>query len=139
MELVLEKSADVKEIAKEFSDVVDWRKYDGQRVRGSSGPNVYLMLNGILRWIPDATTYAQLFRNWDGISVNDYLVDNAPSGEPITSGSVLINDGGTIYLVTLSRKMWVPDMATYNKFNFGMPVTVPHIVAQYLPTGPNVG
>ncbi|MBN8813094.1 MULTISPECIES: hypothetical protein [Sphingomonas] len=139
MELVLEKSADIKEVSQGFSDVVDWRKYDGQRVKGSSGPNIYLMLNGILRIIPNPQTYVQLFRNWDGISVNDYLVDNAPSGEPLTNGSVLINDGGRIYLVTLSHKMWVPDMPTYNRFNFGMAIAVPPIVAQYIPTGPNVG
>jgi hypothetical protein len=35
--------------------------------------------------------------------------------------------------------MWVPDMATFNKFSFAQPVPVPSIVAQYLPTGPNVG
>lgn len=139
MDLVLEKSADIEEAPQGFEEVVDWRKYDGQRVKGSTGPNIYLMLNGVLRVIPDPTTYVQLFRNWNGISVNDYLVDNAPSGEPLTSGSVLINDGGRIYLVTLSRKMWVPDPPTYNKFNFGNAFAVPPIVAQCIPTGPNVG
>jgi hypothetical protein len=122
---------------------IDWKKYDGERVKGSNSAPIYLMLNGELRWIPDPTTYNNLFKDWNGVNVNDYLVDNAPHGAALTSGAVLAIGLGTapIYLVTNGQKLWIPNPAVFNQFYFnqGRVVVVPDVVISSVPQGVNVG
>ena len=129
------------EVQKNFESDVDWSKYDGLRVKGSANGAIYLIMNGILRWIPNPDTYNSMFASWDGIVINDYLVDSVPSGEPFTSGSTLVTDGvdPAIYLVTLGVKMWVPSPDVMVQFNFASPAVVPSVVIQFLQNGPDVG
>jgi hypothetical protein len=98
---------------------IDWAQYDGQRVKGSDSVWVYLILRGRLCLIPDRTTYLNLFVDWNGISVNNYLVNNVPRGEELSSGAVLAEDsGGLAYLVIDNKKLLVPDASTFNQFYF---------------------
>lgn len=125
------------------SFAVDWRKYDGERVTPSRGGPIYLVLNGQLQWIPNPKTYENLFASWSGVLVSDYLVDNVPRGPGLTPGAVLAKGGGAApeYLVSNGTKQWIPDPATFKKFAFnaGKVETVPQIVIDYVPPGPNVG
>lgn len=129
------------DVQKSFTSDVSWRKYDGLRVKGSDSGAIYLVINGILRWIPNEATYNSVFSNWSNIVVSDYLVNSVPSGEPLSNGSVLVKDAthAAIYLVTLGCKMWVPNPATMEKFSFASPKIVPSVVIQFLRSGPDVG
>ncbi len=120
----------------------DWTKYDGERVKASNSGPVYLILHGHLRWIPNPGTYTNLFASWDDILVSDYLVDNVPQGPALTNGAVLAKGSHPqTYLVTNGQKLWIPNPETFKKFGFnaGKVVTVPDVVIDFIPTGPNVG
>jgi hypothetical protein len=123
-------------------ELTNWGKYDGERVTASTGGAIYLVMHGLLRLIPDPTTYNNLFKTWNGVVVSDYLVDNIPSGPALTSGAVLAKGSSpAIYLVTNNQKLWIPDPATFEKFSFnGSKVnTVADVIINFVPTGPNVG
>src|SRR4051794_37367351 len=98
--------ANATEVQHAYAEV-NWTQYDGERVIGSKGGAVYLALNGQLCWIPDPTTYNNLFKDWNGIVVNDYLINNMPHGATLTSGAVLAQATGTapVYLATNNMKM----------------------------------
>jgi hypothetical protein len=134
--------ANASEVQRAYETAGDWTKYDGERVKGSNSAPVYLILHGQLRWIPDPTTYNNLFKDWNGISINDYLVDNVPAGATLTSGAVLAKGSAApIYLVTNGQKLWIPDPTVFNKFYFnsGKVITVPDVVINFVPQGPNIG
>jgi hypothetical protein len=117
---------------------IDWAQYDGQRVKGSNSVWVYLILQGRLHLIPDPTTYANLFVDWNGISVNNYFVDNIPQGNALSLGSVLAKGSGDlVYLVTDGTRMLVPDPATFNQFHFSWNkiVDLPDVVMTGLQLG----
>jgi hypothetical protein len=111
---------------------------------GSDSLAVYLVLIGELRWIPDPTTYNNLFSGWD-VHPNDYLVNNMPMGVPFTSGAVLATSPGgagtPIYVVTNGQKLWIPSQAVFTQFHFNSPavVTVPDIIINFIPQGLNIG
>jgi len=117
---------------------IDWAQYDGQRVKGSNSVWVYLILHGRLHLIPDATTYSNLFTNWNGISVNNYLVNNVPWGPALSSGAILTKGSEDwVYLVSDGKRLLIPDAATFNTFYFAWNkiVTVPDVILESIPTG----
>jgi hypothetical protein len=128
---------------KDSLELSNWGKYDGERVTPSNGGPIYLIMNGLLQWIPDPTRYNNLFSSWNGVVVSDCLVDNVPPGPALTSGAVLAkgNSSAPEYLITNGYKQWIPDPATFNKFAFNSSkvVSIPNIIINYVPTGPNVG
>ena len=74
--------------------------------------------------------------------MSDYLVDNVPRGPALTNGAVLAKGSGSpVYLVTNGQKLWIPNPETFNKFAFNWDkiVTVPDVVIDFIPTGPNIG
>jgi hypothetical protein len=134
--------ANANDVQRAYETAGDWTRYDGERVKGSNSAPVYLILHGQLRWIPDPTTYNNLFKDWNGIGVNDYLVDNVPVGLPLTSGAVLAKgSGAAIYVITNGQKLWIPDPTVFNKFYFnsGKVVTVPDVIINSVPQGLNIG
>ena len=122
---------------------VVWNKYDGERVKGSNGAAIYLVLNGQLCWIPDPTTYNNLFSSWNGVVVSDYLVDNIPQGQQLTSGALLVKSpsGAPVYLLTNGKKRWIPSPDVFAKFSFNSAkvVNLPQVVVDALPQGVNIG
>jgi len=135
-------AANASDVQRAYESAGDWTRYDGERVKGSNSAPVYLILHGQLRWIPDPITYNNLFKDWNGIGVNDYLVDNVPRGVPLTSGAVLAKGSGpAIYVVTNGQKLWIPDPTVFNKFYFnsGKVVTVPDVIINSIPQGLNIG
>src|SRR5262249_36609415 len=65
-------------------------RYDlnGLRIKSRNRPEIYLVMSGYRRWIPDPATYNNLFRNWEGV-VPFADIDAIPLGAPITPGAVL--------------------------------------------------
>ncbi|MGG1948830.1 hypothetical protein AB1286_29165 [Trinickia sp. NRRL B-1857] len=119
----------------------DWRLYDGQLVMRSNGGagGIFLIMNGLLRLVPDPATFANLF-NSPTVQQNDYLVDNCPPGPAISSGAVIAQGAGPAqYLITNDVKMWIPSPAVVAQFSFNSPVVVPNILLEFISTGPNVG
>ena len=123
--------ASATDVQRAYESAGDWTKYDGERVKGSNSAPYYLIVLGQLRWIPDPTTYNNLFKDWNGVMVNDYLVDNVPLGLALTSGAVLAKGSGAPeYLVTNGQKLWIPSPAVFGQFYFnsGKVVTVQQYV-----------
>lgn len=122
---------------------IAWSKYDGERVKGSDGPAIYLVLNGQLRWVPDPTTYTNLFMDWNGVVVSDYLVNSIPKGPQLTSGAVLVKSPSSApqYLVTNGQKLWIPNPDVVKKFYFNSAklVSLPQVVVDAIPQGANIG
>ncbi|HEY3034606.1 MAG TPA: hypothetical protein VGJ54_08110 [Streptosporangiaceae bacterium] len=110
----------------------------GARVQ--QGGKIYLIDNdGTKRYIPDPTTYTNLFRDWSAI-LQFADVGSIPSGPPITSGAYLAiaqETMQTVYLVDNGQKRGVTSPAVMDKFyfNWNQIRKVPQSTLDALPTG----
>jgi len=102
---------------------------------------VYLVLNGFRCWIPDPTTYGNLFVPGATI-VQDINIGVVSEGPALSSGAVLAQGSASpqVYLVTNGVKMWIPSPAIFNRYQFNSAAiqVVPQIIIDSIPTGPNV-
>jgi len=102
---------------------------------------VYLVLNGFRCWIPDPTTYGNLFVPGAAI-VHDINIGVVSEGPALSSGAVLLQGSGSpqVYLITNGMKMWIPSQAIFNRYQFDQAkiVVVPQIVVNSIPSGPDV-
>jgi len=102
---------------------------------------VYLVLNGYRCWIPDPQTFQNLFNSGATItpSINIGVVSE---GAALTSGAVLAQGSASpqVYLVSNGVKMWIPDQATFQRYQFNAAKIqlVPQILMDSIPNGPNV-
>jgi len=116
--------------------------YDGYRVKSDDRPEIYLVMFGYRRWIPNPATYNNLFRDWNGILrfPNRDALDNAiPEGAGIWDGAVLAR-GATlspVYLITDNVRMWVTAPAVMDKYYFAWNkvVVVPNAIIQSIYNG----
>ncbi|HEY7554932.1 MAG TPA: PASTA domain-containing protein [Candidatus Binatia bacterium] len=89
----------------------------GRRLQSLGSPAVYLILDGKRYLIPDAATYSNLFRNWEGIEAFD--LSAISDGGTLSSDAKLARskEEPTVYLITNGRKHWITSpqaMDTYN-------------------------
>lgn len=140
MAIDINQTLDSAAAQKLLAGAVDWTQYDGLRVASHSSGAIYLVMWGQLHWIPNPPTFNTVFKDWSGIVNSDYIVDNMPRGPALAVDSLIAIGAGSPaqYLVTFGKKLWIPNPATVAKFNFHAPVTIPHLVLDYVPTGPNV-
>lgn len=104
-------------------------------------PPVYLVLNGFRCWVPDTTTFNNLFVS--GASIfQDINIGVVSEGPALSSGAVLAQAAGnpTIYLVTNGMKYPIPSPAVFNRyqFNFGTVQVCAPIIINSIPNGPDV-
>lgn len=129
-------------VKQQFEVEVDWKKYDGQRVTGAS-KGVYLVWNGELRAVPNVDTYNNLFRNWDGIRNDEYLINNMPEGRPLSNGALLArgNFVKRIFLLTDGEKHPIWERSTFDQFNLsdGAVKDVAQLIIDYIPSGNELG
>jgi hypothetical protein len=115
---------------------------NGLRVKLPNRPEVYLTDRGYRRWIPNAMTYGNLFRDWTGIVV-DINIDEISLGPSITSGAVLVRPDGAapVYLVDNNAKRWVVSPAAMDKyhFNWNRVYVIPPVVVNSIPTADAIG
>jgi hypothetical protein len=133
--------ANASEVQGSFQEKEDWNKYNGLRIKNSVGAAVWLVLNGTKRLIPDAKTYNDIFRNWDKIVISDYLVDQIPSGNSLSSGTVLIKSSSPLVcLATNGQKLPIPSPEVFDKYYFAWNKiqTIPDEVFNSIPTGPTI-
>jgi hypothetical protein len=93
---------------------------------------------GRAKWRSLLPAPTRLFVDWNGVSVNNYLVNNVPRGEEVSSGAVLAKDSGDlVYLVMNGKKLLIPDAPTFNQFYFSWNkiASVPDAVMTSIPSG----
>ena len=93
-------------------------------VRGS-GYKVYVLENGVRRWIPDIKTFEYFKYNWKSIKtisddlLNSYLeADNLKRYRSYPEGSLIKGSGPEVYLIELGKRRWIPNPAIFNKHQF---------------------
>ncbi|WP_412024307.1 hypothetical protein [Burkholderia cepacia] len=128
--------------AKDALAGTDWRAYDGIRVRSHQSTNLYLVVNGVLHYIPNPDTYFNLFPSWEGIFIDDYLTTHIPKSIPLSVGASLIRgDSSPLrYLLTNGEKRAIPDDIIFKKFDFdpSKVKVIPDSVVESLPTGEDI-
>lgn len=115
----------------------------GLRVKLPNQPDIYLIdPDGYRRAIPNAETYNNLFRDWNGVVV-DIDIDDIPDAAPISDGAVLARAGSTspVWFVSNGVKRWITSSAAMSKyyFNWSKVCSVPHVLVDFLPTGASWG
>jgi hypothetical protein len=82
-------------------------------------PPVYLVINGLLCWIPDLPTMSNLIAPGAKINQNPNLAEIA-IGTPLTSGAVLVKGDvdESVYLVSNAVKMWIPSPTIFGNYQF---------------------
>jgi hypothetical protein len=113
----------------------------GLRIKSPADTAIYLVdPEGYRRWIPDPSTYNSLFVDWNGIVI-DIDVAEIPLAPSITVGAVLARPAGMapVYLVSNGVKRWVTLPTVMDKYHFAWNhvVNVPHVLLDFIPTGPN--
>jgi hypothetical protein len=114
---------------------------NGYRLILPNGGAVYLIDEGYRRWIPDPTTYNNLFRNWDGI-VKDIDLNEIPETAPITHDAILAMplENGAVYLIDNGKKRHIASPAVMDKYWFSWDriYHVPHVLLDFILIGTTI-
>lgn len=90
---------------------------------------VYLMTNGQKAGFTSAANFTGLGYAWSNVLVGD--VSFLPSAALLNSTAVthpvgtLVNDHGTVYLMTVSGKMGIPSLSVFNSWGYSFSKVVP--------------
>jgi hypothetical protein len=114
---------------------------NGVRCKFSNQPHIYLIDAGCRRHIPDPATFNNLFRNWEGIVI-DNDINDIPEARAIQSGAVLSKGNLTpaVYLIDNGQKRHIISPAVMDKYNFAWNriYVVPQVQIDAIPTGPSI-
>lgn len=114
---------------------------NGIRVKSPAGPEVWLIVDGVRRWIPNPTTYNNLFRDWTGIVV-DINAPQITQGDDLSDGAILAKGAASphVYLVSNGSKRWITSPAVMDKYHFswGRIYVVPEILLASIAPGPDI-
>ena len=113
---------------------------NGYLVKHPEKPEIYLILNGLRRQVPDVATVNGLFVT--NRTVHEELhIDYITKGDPIVSGATLVKGDGADPWYLLpggQKKMWIPDTTVFAQYQFRAVTTVPQILINSIPDGDNV-
>ena len=102
---------------------------------------VYLVLNGYRCWVPDPTTFNNLFVSGASI-VQDINIGVVSEGPALSSGAVLASAAGspTVYLITDGEKWGIPSMDIFTRYQFNSSniESCAPVIINAVPNGPNV-
>ncbi|MFH1460854.1 MAG: hypothetical protein ABIF84_00290, partial [Patescibacteria group bacterium] len=91
-----------------------------------SGPEVYLLENGIRYWIPDIETFNAFNFKWSNLKIYaDEAVENYPLGDNwrksnnYPEGALVKGSGPAVYLIELGKKRWIPSPRIFESNDFG--------------------
>lgn len=104
-------------------------------------PQVYLVLNGYRCWVPDSTTFSNLFI-LNATIYQDINIGVVSEGPALSSGAVLAQAAGnpTIYLVSNGVKYAIPNPDVFNRYQFNWQAVqvVAPILINSIPNGPDI-
>jgi hypothetical protein len=93
-------------------------QFDSMRVMVPNGNKVYVIEGGKKRWIPNPSTYNNLFRSWSGIHVSMYVA-TIPTGRSIQNGAHLFKGSRPhTYIMDHGRKIHIVSPTVFNKYYF---------------------
>jgi len=91
-----------------------------------TGPEVYVLENGVRRWISDPETFEYFHYKWTNIkTISDALLVSYPQGDDLSKysdypeGTLLKGSGPEVYLIELGKRRWFPNPAIFEGNNFG--------------------
>ena len=101
------------------AQAADMAYADGVLLKGA-GPEVYLISNGLKRWIASEQAFNDLDLNWQKIIVvSGETLKNYPTGQDIKNGGsypdglLLKGSGPKVFLITGNKRHWIPDESTF--------------------------
>jgi hypothetical protein len=113
---------------------------EGSRPRNGRDGRIFLVLDGLLRHVPDPATYNKLFKDWSGLielpNVQNYLVGPAiPEDASLAKAS-----GPEIYLLIDGVRRWIPSPAIFGRYDFSPAAvrTLSDDALRRIPAGPNL-
>ncbi len=90
------------------------------------GPEIYVLENGLRRWIPDPETFEYFKYKWTNIkTMAEALLVTYPQGEDLDKyenypeGTLLRGSGPEVYLIELGKRRWFPNPKIFEGNNFG--------------------
>jgi hypothetical protein len=109
-------------------------------VQSPGRPQIYVIdPEGYRRWIPNPSTYDNLFNTWDGVIV-DLGTHNIPEAAALSNGAFLAKspDAVQVYLVSNGQKRWItsPPVFDHYRFNGNKIQSVSSVALDAIPTGP---
>lgn len=121
--------------------------FNGSCLQVEGHDEVYIVMSGKKRHIPNKDTYNGIFLNWNKIikitgkagPIWKAVVDSIPNGDALTSGALLIKSktSDPVYLLTNNKKYYVNNPAEFNSCNFDWNKisSYPQIVIDAIPEG----
>jgi hypothetical protein len=119
-----------------------WPEYNGRRVQLRDHLEIYLILNGYVRHVPDWETYQRLFKEDAPIDpIQPYVLDSISKGPALTSRTMLIrgDEVNKTYLLVDKVKMWIPNPTVFEQYHFDMAqcCVLPQFVVDFITTAPD--
>lgn len=91
-----------------------------------SGPEIYVLENGLKRWIPDPGTFEYFRYKWNNVKhISDNLLNSYAQGEDLDKyddypeGTLLRGAGPEVYLIELGKRRWIPNPAVFGGNGLG--------------------
>ncbi|MEU5977771.1 hypothetical protein [Streptomyces sp. NPDC047315] len=117
----------------------DWNSLNGYRLRQVGTQAIFVVIDGKRRWVPDMSTYNNLFGTMNIHEVVDLY--RIPDGGPLSSGAFLATapSSDTVWLISngLKRGITGPAFAKY-EFDWSKIEMLRDVVLNAIPQGPNV-
>ena len=117
-------------------------EYDGYRLADFNGGVYLIWKGGYKSFIPNADTYNNLFRNWEGIHQAEVLLNQIPATDTLSKGAMLIRGSNStnVYLLTNGYKHFIVSVAVMDKYNFDWDKvqTLSQIIVDSIPDGVSI-
>ena len=91
-----------------------------------TGPEVYILENGVRHWIPSPEIFEHFQYKWANIKIlPDNLLRSYPLGTKLSKyskypdGTLLKGSGPEVYLIELGKRRWIPTPRVFEASDFG--------------------
>ena len=114
-------------------------QYNGHVFALEGHPEIYLVLNGYLRHVPDWVTFQRLFK--DARIEPVQTLDFISKGPALTKSTMLIrgDEVNKTYLLIDKVKMWIPNPTVFEQYHFDMAqcCVLPQFVVDFITDAPD--
>jgi len=115
-------------------------EYNGRLVKHSQRPEIYLIVNGYRRHVPDEDTVKNLFVTNRTVK-NEDLVDLIAQGPDLGTGAALVQGDHSdpwYFLPGDNTKMWIRDENTFAQYQFRKVRIVEQSMIDQIPSAPDL-